>query len=262
MSNQNQALSKETIYAPLSSYLDTTTKAKELPAIPQQNDPFQAKTKLYTLLINLSKHYNGHMPSKVLRENTLDSRLMQRTLTLVSGGINNSLNSANKRKRKREYTVSNTHRKKKAKEINNESNTLPRNIETQEVLSSMNNIWKNYMQKAIRDCQDIKQASSRLSNIELGGAYIRILSCKHNSKIIGKNGVILEESKCTWNIAITDYDDNCKKNVIQVVRIPKDGASLAFRVDKGLLSERCSKSCGNGKDEMLVVINGPEKGIN
>ena len=298
MSDENQALSKNVIYAPLSSYTDTppTPVSKETPEQSSLlDDPTNSKTRLYSVLINISKKYHGHVPSKVLRENMLDARLMQRALTLVGGGINNSLNATNKnnRKRKREHALSNNNRKKKQQQhvlanpsnsndekeftpTNNKKNgiyNLPRTLETQEVLSTINKMWNDHVQRNIINwnCYDIKQLSTKLANIEVGGAYMRIVSSNNiHPKLIGQNGIILEESKNTWMIALTDYYCNTtaskKKKYdeeIQVIRVPKVGTSLAFRLKTDMLHNRKeddSKLNGDNNDikDFCIIINGPD----
>merc|ERR1712151_1271163 len=94
---------------------------------------------------------------------------------------------------------------------NNKKNgiyNLPRTLETQEVLSTINKMWNDHVQRNAMtwNCHDIKQLSTKLANIELGGTYMRIVSSNNiNPKLIGQNGIILEESKNTWMIALTDY---------------------------------------------------------
>lgn len=220
MSENKLSLSRSELYTPLSKILD--------PKRYEKTDT----NKLCDLLENISKKYYEHTPSKILTRRTINNKLIQRSLTLIKGGINNSL-AKKEKKRKAEYTISNKVRKKKVLE---KPKKLPRNEETDKMLQTWNGMWNEYAKAITSKSVDAKDISSAFADAELGGAHVHIISCTTNPNYKGKNGIVVEETKNTWSIAIFGYRPNSE--FVHIERVPKVHTALTFRITIGT-EEKC-----------------------
>lgn len=271
------SFSRNELYAPLSSYLSSTDELNSSTPQGKNNGKTYfdvpsclSESKLYDWLETVSKTYHGHRASGKLRKKQLDGKLMNRSLTLVGGGINNALPGASKcskvglrkdKKQSRKYTMSGKKRKKFAtKQQTFKTKSLDKTQDTEKILQSLHESWNSYAKELISGCENIEESSSRLASAELGGSHVCISSCVHNPNLVGINGIILEETINTWTISQlkkTEASTSKKKTIvtgIPLIRIPKQGTVLTFRmiISKTFGFNKSSKN--NENREILIVI--------
>jgi RNase P/RNase MRP subunit p29 len=195
---------------------------------------------------------------KPLSTQVIDERIRQRALTLVGGGINSSMTSTGGKqnnKRRRHYEeLSNRQKQKRFQQI--QAKDLSRSKQEDEkafdTLLKVNRKWNDYVRKLARldqllqDEDPIKTVSLRLAQLELVGAFVKLITCQAHKEWVGKEGMIVETTTNTWRLAIMKVSDmQTQKQQPKVLVVPKKGSRLMFQL-----------TIGEGRSPLCIVIRG------
>jgi RNase P/RNase MRP subunit p29 len=215
-------------------------------------------------LVDFVQTVSTEISDKPLSAQVIDERIRQRALTLVvGGGINSSMtskqNSNNKRRSSRHYEeLSNRQRKKRFQQIQAKDLNRTKQQEDEKVFDTLlkvNRKWNDYVRKLARVDQlllllqgedPIKIVSSRLAQLELVGAFVKLITCQAHKEWVGKEGMVVETTTNTWRLAIMKVSDRqTQKQQPKVLVVPKKGSQLMFQL-----------TIGEGRSPLSIVIPG------
>jgi len=241
-------LSRNALYAPLVAYEQQNVDPSAYMTTRKNVPSSLRESSLVDFIQSVSVKNSG----KPLSTKAVEERIRQRALTLVGGGINSSMTGKqNKRKQQRHHEeLSNRQRKrilKEAKEKRQEEDSKKKSKEQDEkafsFLLQINQKWNIYIRKlagveklmvdddAVLTDSSRKALSSRLAQVELVGAFVKIIECKAHKEWVGKEGVVVVTTTNTWRLAIMKVSvDLQQKQRPKVLVVPKHGSQLVFQL--------------------------------
>lgn len=184
---------------------------------------------------------SGICGKKPLKRAQIETKIVQRSLIMVGGGVHKSLeqtnnnnnnnnaicnsNNNNKKKRignvmsnKKRKKLQQLHQSKKGSDDNDDVAVLP----DISILQNLNQMWGHYIYHLTKSCRTVNELSFKISNAELAGALVCILECPARSILLldersasnssasnssassAVYGLILSESQNMYTIAKVD----------------------------------------------------------
>jgi RNase P/RNase MRP subunit p29 len=254
-------LSRNELYSPLVAYEQTRVAPSSYmmsqPSIPKS----LRESALVSFLQKASRDYhrydakagdpknNGSRPTS---HADVESKIKQRAVTLIGGGVTSSLASGMKapkksRKRKRKSWKDVEETLKQQSQISDE---LPSRIDSVQFLKKLNSNWNNYISCALKLNKATKKPSTiaasfivQRTQLELIGAHVRIATCSQRQGWKGRYGVLIGDRQNTWQIATlrlkaetsssrksTESDELITKRTVDTLIVPKRGSTLILVV--------------------------------
>ncbi|GFH46107.1 predicted protein [Chaetoceros tenuissimus] len=255
MSSELKSFSRNSLY----STLDTLTN--------QKNETKSSSKSLYNFMESLSHEFHSSKSSLGVQNGSnnggvglqarhFESKLGQRALTLIKGGIDTSISTNDLVERKNVMSKKEANRNKiirlhgcksktKRKKLQEKTKSLCRDDLKQvrgTVMLSLHHLWKSYIQNLFSSDSsktDQKTLSSLLGTVEMIGALIKIQRSSNHS-LKGKFGFIVGSTANTWRIAmvkkeVSSFDDDeipkyCNQSSLKVVLIPKQSTTLNLSI--------------------------------
>jgi RNase P/RNase MRP subunit p29 len=252
-------LSRNALYTPLIAYDQQNVDPSQYMSARSSSVPTSLRDE--SSLVDFVQTVSTEISDKPLSTQVIDERIRQRALTLVGGGINSSMtskqNSNNKRRSSRHYEeLSNRQRKKRFQQIQAKDLNRTKQQEDEKVFDTLlkvNRKWNDYVRKLARVDQlllllqgedPIKIVSSRLAQLELVGAFVKLITCQAHKEWVGKEGMVVETTTNTWRLAIMKVSDRqTQKQQPKVLVVPKKGSRLMFQL-----------TIGEGRSPLCIVI--------
>eukprot|EP00594_Rhizosolenia_setigera_P009361 CAMPEP_0178964854 /NCGR_PEP_ID=MMETSP0789-20121207/15923_1 /TAXON_ID=3005 /ORGANISM="Rhizosolenia setigera, Strain CCMP 1694" /LENGTH=360 /DNA_ID=CAMNT_0020649705 /DNA_START=72 /DNA_END=1151 /DNA_ORIENTATION=- len=179
---------------------------------------------------------SGICGKKPLKRAQIETKIVQRSLIMVGGGVHKSLeqtnnnnavsnsnnNNNNKKKKRIGNVLSNKKRKKleqlhQSKKGNNVKDDVVAMLPDILILQNLNQMWGHYIYHLTKSCRTVNELSCKISNAELAGALVCILECParsiflldekrsaSNSASSAVYGLILSESQNMYTVAKVD----------------------------------------------------------
>jgi RNase P/RNase MRP subunit p29 len=255
-------LSRNALYTPLIAYDQQNVDPSQYMSARSRGVPTSLRE---SSLVDFVQTVSTEISDKPLSTQVIDERIRQRALTLVvGGGINSSMtstggkqNSNNKRSSSRHYEeLSNRQRKKTFQQIQAKDLNRTKQQEDEKVFDTLlkvNRKWNDYVRKLARvdqlllqDEDPIKTVSSRLAQLEVVGAFVKLITCQAHKEWVGKEGMVVETTTNTWRLAIMKVSDRqTQKQQPKVLVVPKKGSRLMFQL-----------TIGEGRSPLCIVIRG------
>lgn len=259
MSSELKSLSRNSLY----STLDTLTN--------QKNETKSSSKSLYNFMESISHEFHSSESSLGVKNGSnngglglqarhFESKLGQRALTLIKGGIDTSISTNDLVERKNVMSKKEANRNKiirlhgcksktKRKKLQEKTKSICKDNLKQvrgTIMLSLHHLWQTYIQNLFQQYDisdpsksDQKTLSSLLGTVEMIGALIKIQRCS-NYSLKGKFGFIVGSSANTWSIAMLKkevlcFDDEeiakyCNQSSLKVVLIPKHSTTLILSV--------------------------------
>jgi len=228
-----RSLSKDAMYAPLlvatsiGSYQhDDLSEVKEKKSKRRRRSTeSDDKKAIIEFFQDVSRTYSG-CESGTLRSSVIESKLFQRSLTLVGGGINNDFSNNKKSKMKNHVKFQKKLRSKKmiGKGVRKFSKL---GQDVKEKLDPLINLWNSYIVTLIEGCTNENEVAKVIrTQAELIGAVASIERCVYCSSMVGLQGVIVESTANVWRLVQTNRNSKGK-----VLLVPKKDTILLLQAE-------------------------------
>lgn len=260
------SLSNNALYAPLNTYIGEGRSTTI-------NSNLKEKS-LYSFLESVSQEYHNSRRTLLGFENAaknggqglkarhFETKLGQRALTLIKGGIRTEIAKSTsdiheaqntlilERKRANRGVVrlhgslSRTKRKKVCKSAVGKSSRIRAPI-----LVGLNHMWNQYAQSLLsnawmgkkKNVLDAAEAASLMATAELVGSHVEISKCKSCQSYVGRSGFIVDVTRNTWRIALpqqnetsvvddTKHEEISNAATFKCVIIPKQGSCIVLKI--------------------------------
>ena len=239
-------LSRNALYAPLVAYEQQNVDPSAYMTLRKSGIPVSLRE---SSLIEFLQSVTANNGSKSLSLQEVEERIKQRALTLVGGGINSSL-SKQKPRQERRTSLSNRKRKRILQSRASTSSGAPKENDTFQRLLTINEKWNDYVRKLVHDVDSCpldsmeRRLSSRLFNMELAGAFVRITECSAHKAWVGKEGIVLGTTANTWRLVVVAAGNH--QRLRKVLVVPKRGSQLSFKV--------ALKPNEEGKPQVVCIV--------
>ena len=235
--SQINTLSKSSLYSPLAAYEQDQVHPSQYLKNKKRAPDSIKESAMVELLVQVSQDVNRNRAltigknngGKALSQSEVDTRIRQRGLTLVGGGINKEWEHG-KRKAKNAARISNRARKRVLTEA---KTTFPYDSRTQDQMNALHNLWNDYFNKLVGVMDPTASSlsmhlASTMESVELVGAQVTILKCKGHQPLVGEKGYVIEVTANMWKIvqiAIT------RGNHDKVLAVPKKDSIISVQVN-------------------------------
>ena len=252
-------LSRNALYTPLIAYDQQKVDPSQYMTTARSSVPTSLRE---SSLVDFVQTVSTETSDKPLSTQAIEDRIRQRALTLVGGGINSSMTAGGKQRqeRQRHEELSNRQKKKILKQAKAKQTGLNPKQEDEKVFNTLlevNRKWNVYVRKLARvdQLQDFsdddsiqKTLSSRLAQVELVGAFVKLIECRAHKEWVGKEGMIVDTTTNTWRLAIMKVSGiQTQKQQPRVLVVPKKGSQLMFQL-----------TIGENRSPVCIVIRGDE----
>jgi hypothetical protein len=238
MAKESSILSRSTLYAPLAAYNQTSVAPEDYLRSVNSLPRSIGEKALVTFLGHVSLHHHltqkslhgKNTSARALHENEMKERVQQRGLTLVGGGFfkvpsKRKVAVLTRQSRKRRKLVPSTKDPTAApEEVWNEQNRF---------LDKLNKKWNEYawsllhpgpVTPCIVNLADIATRAKLLSRtMEWVGAMVRLDRCVSCREWIGRQGILVAETACTWQIF---WDSTRQGKSHALIVVPKHGTTV------------------------------------
>jgi hypothetical protein len=310
---KGRTLSKNILYTPLEAYIQDDAKASSAESSEDPNHPSQymknlwivpkaiQESSLAAFLHSVSQDYHRNWAtpndarnngSRSLTLDDVESRIRQRAVTLLGGGINASFPTSFRRHNK---IGPKKRRRKTREEMEQACTKTSRRFKPNEFLNEMaflrklNQKWNEYMYQVImmntseldNDHMDIESLQDRIvqkarsvGRFEKVGAHVLIEGCTQHKAWTGRYGIIISETLRTYHITwmavskegktkATEERDAPTKSVksygvIEKFILPKQGTTLVLFLPfpTNPLSDGKDAALGDPSSETFILPDG------
>ena len=255
-SQNNNTLSKSSLYSPLVAYEQDQVHPSHYLKNKKRAPDSIKESAMVGWLVQVSQDINRNRPltigknngGRALSQSEVDTRIRQRGLTLVGGGINQEWDHGRKQqqrtaKKNAARSISNRARKRILMNLEAKKTTtaaaaaVPYDSRTHDQMIALHNLWNDYFLKLVgvvihypisSSLINMRLASSTMDSMELVGAYVTIFKCKGHQPLVGKKGYVILVTPNMWKIvqiAIT------KGNHDKFLAVPKRDSILSVHVN-------------------------------
>lgn len=270
----HSTLSKDALYAPLAAYEQDKVSASHY-LIHKKRVPENIKeSSMVEFLVQVSQHVNRNRllttgknnGSKALSQSDVDTRIRQRGLTLIGGGINKEWGHG-KRANTNKSTIPSNRKRKRTLLVaaTNNKTSFPFDPVTGHHFSLLNNLWNDYFLLLLPTITDmmwcdpttISSLSVRLApimdRVELVGAHVTIVSCNSQKGVTGTSGYVAKVTANTWTIVKLATSKGTHDKVLVV---PKKGSIISLRVTLSNAKEEGTAEASTAPSVLCIAVHG------
>ena len=210
--SDTDAFSKEVLYTPLSVIGQDQQERKR---------GLKEDKNLISLLRSVSHSYCGY--ENKIRSSIFESKLFDRSLTLIGGGINNDLKAKKRMTHGKSRVRGMVGVSVKSKIGRGECKRYLEKCIDMNKISVLNEAWIKYSFSFLHRYNDPVESAKNISKSEIIGASIYVKSCVSFPNLIGMEGIVIESKANTWKVAQTNY---LPKGRVRI--IPKEGSEICL----------------------------------
>ena len=275
---QPSVLSRSTLYAPLAAYHQTNVPARDYLSTVKSLPRTVGEAALIRFVGNVSLHHHltqeslhsKNTSARPLSENEVRDRLQQRGLTLVGGGFytpkekkNPASTSRRRRARKRKLC----HPRHGGKRLPISQDLWKNEID---FVEKLNRKWNDYAWSILQptspfgkqskpslevrdDIPAIAKRARLLSRtMEWVGARVRLDRCVSCREWVGCEGVLVADTKNTWEVFRTNA--NKQRHKSRLIVIPKQGSTLVVLLPVRTSKIQAPSTSPLDKPEVLCIV--------